>query len=326
MRRIDTFIPTTPAMISTSIYRRLLTSRWTSFTQPKIKPLYRNFAVSASDTALTIHGTPFPFGWLRDSCQCPSCINPSTYHKLHKTSDIPVNIKPKSQGIRATNEGVHIEWITGHQSFYPTPFLERHSSPEKLSRAHQEVRQIAWDSSSLSKAQSLYLPYESLQSPSGLLVAINQLTQFGLLFVTGVPNEESSDATCELRKLAQLFGEIRSTFYGEMFDVKNLRNSTNVAYTNLNLGFHMDLLYVFTFVSEFLLKSMQVFRTSSSISNSSLPTQSRLGRNINVRRCTTSGVHTPHYEHRCFQHTYIHACCIPPYSCRPSFALLTSHH
>lgn len=50
------------------------------------------------------------------------------------------------------------------------------------------------------------------------------------------------DATCELRKLAETFSNIRETFYGQVWDVVNVRNSRNIAYTNLDLGLHMDLL------------------------------------------------------------------------------------
>lgn len=98
----------------------------------------------------------------------------------------------------------------------------------------------------LSQASHLFLPYESLHTPSGLLAGINQLSRLGLLVVTGVSNVESSNQTCELRKLAELFGEIRNTFYGDLWDVKNVRNARNIAYTNLDLGLHMDLLYGFS--------------------------------------------------------------------------------
>jgi hypothetical protein len=57
-----------------------------------------------------------------------------------------------------------------------------------------------------------------------------------------VPNEDTVDATCELRKLAETFSNIRETFYGQVWDVVNVRNSRNIAYTNLDLGLHMDLL------------------------------------------------------------------------------------
>lgn len=77
---------------------------------------------------------------------------------------------------------------------------------------------------------------------SRLLAAINQLTRFGLLFVTGVPTERTDNATCETRKLVTLFAELRSTFYGDLWDVKDITNSRNIAYTNLDLGLHGDLL------------------------------------------------------------------------------------
>jgi hypothetical protein len=171
-------------------------------------------------------------------------VHPSTSQKLRRISGINLDIKPASEGIRATDEGLHVEWTTGHKSFYTATFLERHSSPSKLFEAHKDVPRISWDASSISKTPDLFLPYKSLQTPTGLLAAINQLSQLGLLFITGVPNVESSNQTCELRTLAQIFGDIRSTFYGELWDVKNVRNSRNIAYTNLDLGLHMDLLYV----------------------------------------------------------------------------------
>jgi hypothetical protein len=213
-------------------------------TFPILKTFHRRFTYCTNDSGLVIKGTSFPYRWLRDSCQCPACIHPSTSQKLHKTSDVSFDITPFSDGIRATEEGLHVEWSTGHKSFYSTQFLERHLSPLKLSAAHKDLPRIPWNVTSLSKPPDLFIPYTSLENPSGLLAAITQLSQFGLLFVTGVPNTETSNHTCELRTLAQYFSEIRNTFYGELWDVKNLRNSKNIAYTNLDLGLHMDLLYV----------------------------------------------------------------------------------
>lgn len=111
---------------------------------------------------------------------------------------------------------------------------------------HRDTKQTLWNASSISQTPDLYIPYKELAEPPRLLRAINQLTQYGLLFVTGVPNDQTSDDTCDLRHLANLFGELRTTFYGELWDVKNVRNSRNIAYTNLDLGLHMDLLYVHT--------------------------------------------------------------------------------
>lgn len=197
------------------------------------------------DAQLTIPGKgSFSHQWLRDSCQCPSCIHPSTSQKLHRSSDVSVDIRPAPGGLTATAGGVHIRWIDGHESFYEIAFLERYSSPSELRRFHMDTGQTPWNVSSIAKAPDLYIPYQDLLEPSRLLSAINQLTEYGLLFITGVPNEQTSNDTCETRKLANIFGELRTTFYGELWDVKNVLNSRNIAYTNLDLGLHMDLLYV----------------------------------------------------------------------------------
>jgi hypothetical protein len=203
-------------------------------------------SLSISENALIINslGTTFPYVWLRDSCQSPTCVHPSTSQKLHRTSDIPLDIKPIPNGVQLGDDGLHIEWVTGHKSFYPKSFLERHSSTDKLSKFHKDLPQEPWSASGISKNPNLFLQYKTLQEPTGLLTAINQLSVHGLLFVKGVPNTETANETCELRKLSTYFGEIRETFYGQVWDVKNVRNSRNIAYTNLDLGLHMDLLYV----------------------------------------------------------------------------------
>lgn len=78
------------------------------------------------------------------------------------------------------------------------------------------------------------------------------LVEDGLVFVTGMPSEVRGSETNlakldspELARLAQMFGEIRNTFYGPLWDVRSLPSavSKNIAYTNVDLGLHMDLLY-----------------------------------------------------------------------------------
>ncbi|PCH36933.1 gamma-butyrobetaine hydroxylase [Wolfiporia cocos MD-104 SS10] len=192
---------------------------------------------------LSYQGLSLPYRWLRDSCQCPQCVHPSTRQKLHRTSDIPEDIHPAADGVRFAEGGMRILWSSGHDSHYTREFLERYSLQQQLRAFHRDVDLEYWDVAELKAAHNLYLPYSSLQAPSGLLAAITQLTRYGLLFVTNVPNEKTSDTECELRRLAARFGELRETFYGTTWDVKNVRNSRNVAYTNIDLGLHMDLLY-----------------------------------------------------------------------------------
>ncbi|KAF7343270.1 Glycoside hydrolase family 5 protein [Mycena venus] len=171
-------------------------------------------------------GASFPFVWLRDSSQT-----------------FPAPSGQLKMGVELTNDGLQIKWADDHQSFFPRDFLHRYSSHTRLAKFHADLIEKPWNATEISDNRNLFVAYASLQERSGLRVAIDQLCKHGLLFVTGVPNEETADATCELRKLAGTFSQIRDTFYGQVWDVVNVRNSRNIAYTNLDLGLHMDLLY-----------------------------------------------------------------------------------
>lgn len=217
--------------IGTSIYTR---RSWSSITP--------------TQTGVTIHALNninFPYVWLRDSCQSSTCINPSTQQKLHRTSDIPLDIKPSSlssSAVKLNNRGeLEIDWSDGHNSVFSRDFLETHSDERKLSAFHEDVIEEAWNSESIRQSE-LFIPYERMGTPGVLAKGIVQLLKFGLLFVTGVPHEKTEDEECEIRKLAEMFGEIRPTFYGLLWDVMNKKDSKNIAYTNLDLGLHMDLL------------------------------------------------------------------------------------
>ncbi|PPQ80652.1 hypothetical protein CVT24_011716 [Panaeolus cyanescens] len=197
---------------------------------------------------LTIHAlndTRFPFVWLRDSCQSKDCIHPSTRQKLHRSSDVPTTITPVQDGVQVTPNGIDIKWTDGHQSSFDKTFLKRYSYPQNLVEFHhdQHLAEQSWTNKSISSVQDLYLTYDHINTPQGLVDGITQLAKYGLLFVSGVPNEATSNEDCELRRLAERFGEIRPTFYGLLWDVVNKRDSKNIAYTNLDLGLHMDLLY-----------------------------------------------------------------------------------
>ncbi|CEH12734.1 related to cox10-farnesyl transferase [Ceraceosorus bombacis] len=76
------------------------------------------------------------------------------------------------------------------------------------------------------------------------------LMRDGLAFVTGLPIDTTGSQpradgdSCSLARLAETLGEIRHTFYGPLWDVRSLGSgSRNIAYTNVDLGFHMDLCY-----------------------------------------------------------------------------------
>jgi hypothetical protein len=109
----------------------------------------------------------------------------------------------------------------------------------------QYLTEEAWTHISISNLPNLFIPYNKINTPSGLVKAIAQLIKYGLLFVSESGFRIKRLHRYELRTLAERFGEIRTTFYGPVWDVVNgYHDGRDIAYSNLELGLHMDMSYV----------------------------------------------------------------------------------
>src|SRR5262249_38736947 len=64
---------------------------------------------------------------------------------------------------------------------------------------------------------------------------LRQVRDVGFALLTGVPTEPGM--VC---RVIELFGYVRETNYGRLFDVVSVENPTNLAYTGLALGNHTD--------------------------------------------------------------------------------------
>nr|XP_031862155.1 uncharacterized protein CI109_002569 [Kwoniella shandongensis]KAA5529227.1 hypothetical protein CI109_002569 [Kwoniella shandongensis] len=185
---------------------------------------------------------------LYDNCNCPRCRDKSTKQKSTTTLDaISQSTTPTYRKVRHKHTGKHgllIDWSSQnqHATFYPTWVLRWITDPESFDRIHRtpSFTRQPWDAEALSRTQ-LRIPFSEMQS--SLLQVLEQLQVFGLVVIEGVPTNPTTDQECMLRKTMGMIGEIRNTFYGETWDVKSVKQSKNVAYTDLDLGLHMDLLY-----------------------------------------------------------------------------------
>jgi gamma-butyrobetaine dioxygenase len=192
------------------------------------------------------HTSNYSHVWLRDNCPCPLCLHPSNRQKLHSSADIPLNIAPENAIVR--DDGIEITWdkplrhhhdSNTHKSFYPLSFLSKYSSPtSRQTFRYNNMKYITWDRN-LMHAQNKFIPYDEYNTEEGLYKTLKQLFDYGIVFLNNVPTED-----CKVTEVAERIGNIRESFYGRDFDVKSVAKSTNIAYTSLYLGFHMDLLYV----------------------------------------------------------------------------------
>ncbi|KAK6336351.1 hypothetical protein TWF696_001912 [Orbilia brochopaga] len=191
--------------------------------------------------------------FLRDSCSCSTCIDPSTQQKLFSTSDIPLDIYPRRAKI---SEGkLKIEWshplpkcavpeanVKGHHwSYYDADFLRNATSASRSVRATMsDWKRVLWDRKTMQKAV-LWIDYEEYMNDDvALATALKHLSLYGLIFIRGVPDGREKD---QVPGLAERIGNLKNTFYGQTWSVKSVPQSKNIAYTSLDLGPHMDLLY-----------------------------------------------------------------------------------
>jgi gamma-butyrobetaine dioxygenase len=101
---------------------------------------------------------------------------------------------------------------------------------------------IHWSAKELKdKSLLLRMDYKDyMGSDEALYRTLERLDQVGLVILKNVPitNEE------EVRNVVERISLIRNSFYGLTWNVKSIAGSKNIAYTALELGLHMDLMYV----------------------------------------------------------------------------------
>ena len=83
--------------------------------------------------------------------------------------------------------------------------------------------------------------YSDLDNKKCLQEARRSLCLDGLIIINDASTNTGNRALLEIVKK---FGQVRETFYGITWDVVSLPNASNIAYTNVDLDFHMDLWWV----------------------------------------------------------------------------------
>lgn len=203
-------------------------------------------SVAWNDRAISLEGKGsrihhLPHTWLRDHCPCPKCIHPGTRQKLHGSGDVPEHVKPST--VSLSDQGLEVKWAPdswtadGHLSVYPPAWLQQHLEPSSGLKMKGAFCPIPWKATDLDLS-SLHIPYHDfMHSDASLRAALTLLTQRGVCFLHGVPQDELA-----IQGIAERIGPIRNTFYGKTWDVRADPEAKNIAYTSLDLGLHMDLM------------------------------------------------------------------------------------
>lgn len=204
----------------------------------------------------------FNYIWLRDNCQCSRCLHPDNRQKLFLTSQVALDVKPITVNVSEEQEELEITWPSSstsevkssnssdnsfHKSKYPFTFLRFYTSKNTASQLRfSDQKHITWDCDSIKSSKNLWVSYNDyMNSDEGIFDSLEQLWNYGLIFLKNVPIEKDGMTNVDpIRKVVERIGTLKATFYGELFDVKSVPGATNIAYTSLDLGLHMDLLQV----------------------------------------------------------------------------------
>jgi gamma-butyrobetaine dioxygenase len=192
--------------------------------------------VAVRDNRLSIrwgdgHRSAFHAMWLRDHCPCPACRHPATGQRLLETAGLPDDLRLVSA--RVAGAAVEAVWSDGHAAALDPAWLRHHCYCE-ADRAAERPRRRFWRAEGrpgLPEAQHA----DIVADADALREWLAAIDVYGFAVLHGVPVVPG-----EVTRVAELFGYVRETNYGRLFDVRSVVNPTNLAYTGLGLSCHTD--------------------------------------------------------------------------------------
>lgn len=184
-----------------------------------------------------------PKMWLRDACPCETCVDPSSGQKTFATPDVPPRPTVDSSSITASGD-LQVTWASDfrdgqrHESLYSKNFIDAYLLNAKPSPLHGLPNRQIWDRSKLEQHATPISHSDWMSGGEAFAHAFFDLIRYGIIFLRDVPKVEWA-----VEDVAKQIGNLQSTFYGMTWDVKSKPQAENVAYTDVFLGLHQDLMY-----------------------------------------------------------------------------------
>lgn len=176
--------------------------------------------------------------WLRDNCQCKTCVHEDTKQRLLDTWQIPKDISIASCEFSEEKSRIKITWSDGHETVYRTQFLARTSRTYR-GNIRQGLTEInPWGAGI--KDNEPTVPFRKVfHSEKGVLDLLWHIRTNGFCYIHGTPTREADTTKHLLERIAF----IRLTHYGGFYDFTADLASKDTAYTALALDAHTDNTY-----------------------------------------------------------------------------------
>ena len=177
--------------------------------------------MTSSDTAPRTAALQHPPIWLRDNCPCTECRDPRNGQKLFSVTDLQPDLTVTDVS------GTTVTFSDGHVSTFDPAFLEA----EPVSDGRSEDAKRLWGSTEPPRHEWARV----LDDPDERLACLDAVLTTGFALLGGVPAVPGS-----VLDVAALFGFVRETNYGKLFDVRVEATPTNLAFTGLPIAPHTD--------------------------------------------------------------------------------------
>ncbi|KAF1842032.1 Trimethyllysine dioxygenase [Cucurbitaria berberidis CBS 394.84] len=195
----------------------------------------KSVKIDVRDNKVFVQKSTIPNIWLRDNCQCGSCMHEATKQRLLDTFSIPKDIAIKTHSFDGSV--LKIEWSDGHQSEFSREFFSRTTNPERQNAIlRQGLTTVKlWDSTIASDPPK---EYYRLTGRAKIARVLLKIRQYGFCYVDDTPITPKAT-----KGLLERIAFIRNTHYGGFYDFTADLASKDTAYTNIALEAHTDNTY-----------------------------------------------------------------------------------
>ncbi len=167
--------------------------------------------------------------WLRERCQDAASMDLLTGQRLADPSDLPLDLRIDTVAEREPGR-LYVRFSDGHEAEFSAADILTEAA---LPPGEHDVPPVATWTGSLTD-----LPRANWSAAPGaadLRAWLESFLRRGFIIFSGVPREHHA-----VLKAALVFGFVRETNFGTVFDVRSVPHATDLAYTAVHLDPHTD--------------------------------------------------------------------------------------
>jgi gamma-butyrobetaine dioxygenase len=176
-------------------------------------------------------GTSYPIHplWLRERCRDAATMDLHTQQRLQDPSDFDLGMK-----ITAVSQpqagSYRVKFSDGHEASFSA--AEVLGEAALADNSHDCPAPLLWDGR---LAQFPRARWRADPAPAELMSWLEAFLTYGFIIFEGVPTEPGT-----VLKVGSVFGFVRETNFGALFNVRSTPNATDLAYTSVSLDPHTD--------------------------------------------------------------------------------------